>query len=211
MTQEGEGEGLLLTINLQEKKMLIAGLDEVGKGALFGPVVASAVILDFKSGQKLISLGLKDSKRLSKKKRINLVPFIKELSLCWGIGQCSAQEIDNLGIRTATEKAMILAIEDLLPFIPELILVDGSLPIRIWKGEQKCLIRGESKSASIAAASVLAKEYRDELIRSLAIKFPGYSLHTNVGYGTTVHRKSILDIGPTELHRKSFLSKLMQK
>ncbi len=188
--------------------MLIAGLDEVGKGALFGPVFASAVILDPNSEQELIALGLKDSKKLTPKKRAQLVPWIQKLSRCWGIGQSSAKEIDALGIRTATEIAMIQALTNLLPSKPKLILIDGSLPLRLWKGEQKCLIRGESKSAAIAAASVLAKESRDELIRALAKQFPGYNLHTNVGYGTDFHRKAILKLGASGLHRKSFLSKL---
>ena len=189
------------------KNSLIAGVDEVGKGCLFGPVFAGAVILN-KSGEiKLLREGLKDSKKLNFIQRKNLVPLIKEHSIAWSIGQSSAREIDKLGIRTATEKAMIRAIEKFL-FPPELILVDGILPIQIWTGKQKTQIKGESHFPSIAAASVLAKEARDDLIRRLSRKYSLYDLDRNKGYGTANHRKKIIKEGPTKLHRRTFLSKL---
>jgi len=186
---------------------LIAGVDEVGKGALFGPVFAGAVILSKSNELKLLSKGLKDSKKLNFRKRNQLVPLIKENSIDWALGQASAKEIDNFGIRNATEKAMIRALEK-FSSPPDLILVDGILPIRCWKGKQNTKVRGESHFPSIAAASVLAKEARDELIRRLADKYPFYGLEKNKGYGTEVHRTNLIKLGPTKLHRTSFLSKL---
>ena len=193
---------------MEVRKLLIAGVDEVGKGCLFGPVFAGAVILSKANEIKLLNQGLKDSKKLSPKQRHNLVPFIKTNSIAWAIGQASAREIDSIGIREATEKAMLRALEK-FPSPPELILVDGILPIRLWPGEQKTQVRGESHFASIAAASVLAKETRDDLIKRLARKYSLYGLETNKGYGTELHRINLIKAGATKLHRKSFLSKLV--
>ena len=186
---------------------LIAGVDEVGKGCLFGPVFAGAVILSKANEAKLLNQGLKDSKKLSARQRYNLVPLIKKNSLAWSIGQASAREIDNIGIREATEKAMLRALEK-FSSPPDLILVDGILPIRLWPGKQKTQIRGESHFPSIAAASVLAKEARDELIKRLAPIYSLYGLEKNKGYGTEIHRKNLIKAGATILHRKSFLSRL---
>ncbi len=188
----------------------IAGIDEVGKGSLFGPVFAAAVILNKQAELKLINAGLKDSKKLSPKKRTSMVPLIKTLATNWGIGQASAREIDFLGIRLATEKAMIRAIHRLNPQ-PEILLIDGNLPLRLWKGEQQTLIKGEDKSAAIAAASVIAKVARDSLIQRLAIKFPNYGLEKNAGYGTYFHRMKLIQSGETPLHRKTFISKIKSK
>ena len=188
-------------------KYLIAGVDEVGKGCLFGPVFAGAVILSKTDESKLLSEGLKDSKKLSHRQRYNLVPLIKENSIAWSIGQSSAREIDNIGIREATEKAMLRALAK-FPSPPDLILVDGILPIRLWPGKQQTQVRGESHFPSIAAASVLAKEARDELIKRLSLSYSLYELDKNKGYGTEMHRKNLIKAGATKLHRKSFLSKL---
>tara|TARA_B100000965_G_scaffold381900_1_gene379782 strand:+ start:806 stop:1393 length:588 start_codon:yes stop_codon:yes gene_type:complete len=192
---------------MEAKKFMIAGVDEVGKGCLFGPVFAGAVILSKSNETKLISKGLKDSKKLSPRQRHNLVPLIKKNSIAWSIGQASAREIDNIGIREATEKAMLRALQK-FSSPPDLILVDGILPIRLWQGKQKTQIRGESHFASIAAASVLAKESRDELIKRLACKYSFYGLEKNKGYGTETHRRDLIKAGATKLHRKSFLSRL---
>ena len=192
---------------MEDKKSLIAGVDEVGKGCLFGPVFAGAVILSKTNELKLLSQGLKDSKKLSQRQRHHLVPLIKENSKAWSIGQASAREIDSVGIREATERAMVRALEK-FSSPPDLILVDGILPIRMWTGEQKTQIRGESHFPAIAAASVLAKEARDELIKRLASKYSLYELEKNKGYGTQIHRMKLLQAGVTKLHRKSFLSKL---
>ena len=188
-------------------KYLIAGVDEVGKGCLFGPVFAGAVILNKTNESKLLSQGLKDSKKLSPRQRYKLVPLIKENSVAWSIGQASAREIDSIGIREATEKAMVRALEK-FSYPPDLILVDGILPIRLWPGKQKTQVRGESHYPSIAAASVLAKEARDELIKRLAPIYSFYGLDKNKGYGTEIHRKNLIQEGATKLHRTSFLSKL---
>ena len=186
---------------------LIAGVDEVGKGSLFGPVFAGAVILNKTNESKLLSRGLKDSKKLNQSQRHNLVPLIKENSIGWSIGQASAREIDSFGIREATEKAMVRALEK-FSSPPDLILVDGILPIRLWPGKQQTQVRGESHFPSIAAASVLAKEARDELIKRLAQMYSFYGLEKNKGYGTELHRKNLIAAGATRLHRKSFLSRL---
>jgi len=192
---------------MEAKKYLIAGVDEVGKGCLFGPVFAGAVILSKANEIKLLSKGLKDSKKLNQQQRHRLVPLIKKNSIAWAIGQASAREIDSIGIRKATEKAMIRALEK-FSSPPDLILVDGILPILLWPGKQKTQVRGESHFASIAAASVLAKETRDELIKRLASNYNNYGLAKNKGYGTKVHRTNLIKEGATKLHRKSFLSRL---
>lgn len=205
--QDENEEGLLPLLNMGDKKFLIAGVDEVGKGCLFGPVYAAAVILSKENETKLLSQGLKDSKKLSHRQRHSLVPLIKTNSIAWTIGQASAREIDVVGIRNATEKAMLRALEK-FSSPPDLILVDGTLPIRFWPGKQKTQVRGESHFASIAAASVLAKEARDELIKRLARKYNCYGLEKNKGYGTEIHRTNLIKAGATKLHRKSFISRL---
>ena len=192
---------------MEDIKSLIAGVDEVGKGCLFGPVFAAAVILSKENEIELLNQGLKDSKKLSNRQRNILVPLIKTNSIAWTIGQASAREIDVIGIRDATEKAMLRALEK-FSSPPDLILVDGILPIRLWQGKQKTQVRGESHFASIAAASVLAKETRDELIKRLARKYNCYGLEKNKGYGTEIHRTNLIKEGATKLHRKSFLSRL---
>ena len=188
-------------------KYLIAGIDEVGKGCLFGPVFAGAVILSKENELKLQSKGLKDSKKLNPQQRKILIPLIKENSIGWALGQASAREIDSMGIRKATEKAMMRAIEK-FSISPDLILVDGILPLRSWEGKQQTQVRGESHFPCIAAASVLAKEARDQLIMRLASTYNLYALEKNKGYGTKIHRTNLIKAGPTRLHRKSFLSKL---
>ena len=192
---------------MRVKNSLIAGVDEVGKGCLFGPVFAGAVILSKANELKLLREGLKDSKKLNYRQRNNLIPLIKENSIAWSLGQASAKEIDNIGIRKATEKAMLRALEKFLS-PPELILVDGILPLRLWPGKQKTQVQGESHFASIAAASVLAKETRDELIKRLALTYSLHGLEKNKGYGTEIHRTNLIKAGATRLHRKSFLSRL---
>ena len=192
---------------MEADKELIAGVDEVGKGCLFGPVFAGAVILSKENETHLLRLGLDDSKKLSHRKRRNLVPLIKKNSIAWSLGQASAREIDRIGIREATEKAIIRALEK-FSSPPSLILVDGILPIRLWRGEQKTQVRGESHFASIAAASVLAKETRDDLMKRLSPKYNLYGIEKNKGYGTENHRKNLIKAGLTKLHRKTFLSRL---
>ena len=183
------------------------GIDEVGKGCLFGPVFSAAVVLSKKNGNVLKNLGLDDSKKLSPKKRSILIPYIFALSEDWGIGQSSANEIDKFGIRYATELSMIRAI-DKLKSNPIKILVDGPLSLRPWQGIQKNIVKGEAKFTSIAAASVLAKVKRDALMNRFEIKYKGYYLSKNKGYGTNEHYLSIQTKGLTKMHRTSFLKKL---
>ncbi len=184
-----------------------AGVDEVGRGALLGPVFAAAVVLPAAALSRLAEAGLTDSKRLTPRRRQQLVPRIRELALAWAIGQASAGEIDRIGIRPATERAMLRALQR-LPGPRRLLLVDGVLPLRGWAGEQITLVSGDRRCLAIAAASVIAKEERDALLRRLALRYPGYGLERHAGYGTLQHRQAILRLGPTSLHRLSFLSRL---
>ena len=186
----------------------VAGVDEVGRGCLFGPVFAAAVILGPEQAEELLRAGLTDSKKLTARRRAHLVPLIRTHSLAWALGQASAREIDRAGIRTATEQAMLRALQR-LPQIPDLVLVDGNLPLRLWFGAQKTLVAGDSRSPAIAAASVIAKESRDALIRRLASRFPRYGLERHCGYGTLMHRQALLTSGPTLLHRRSFLRRML--
>ncbi len=190
--------------------MQIIGVDEVGRGALFGPVFAGAVALNHSQSLELIKVGLTDSKKLSIRKRTLLVPLIEEASTEWSLGQASAREIDKFGIRHATELAMLRALQRISKPI-ELVLIDGSLPLRLWKHEQRTVIKGDNKYAEIAAASVIAKVARDTLIKRLSKKFPGYGLDKHVGYGTKLHKEALLNSGPTKLHRQSFLKKISPK
>ncbi|MFM7087238.1 MAG: ribonuclease HII [Cyanobium sp.] len=185
-----------------------AGVDEVGRGCLFGPVFAAAVVLGPEAIAPLQAAGLTDSKQLSARQRQRLLPLIEQQARTWGVGQASAGEIDRHGIRTATERAMLRALQR-LSAPPELLLVDGVLPLRPWNGEQCTLVAGDQRCPAIAAASVLAKEARDALLRRLAQRWPGYGLERHVGYGTALHRQAILDLGATPLHRRSFLRKLL--
>ena len=190
----------------------VAGVDEVGRGCWFGPVFAGAVILSPAAETELAAAGLTDSKALTARRRAALVPQIQAATSAWALGQASAREIDRHGIRTATEWAMLRALQR-LPLrgapAPDLVLVDGVLPLRGWHGPQQTLVRGDSQSLAIAAASVLAKQARDALITRLAAVHPGYGLERHAGYGTAVHRQALLALGPTPLHRRSFLSRVL--
>lgn len=185
-----------------------AGVDEVGRGCLFGPVYAAAVVIGQEGIAPLQAAGLTDSKKLSAPRRARLVPLIQRQAIAWGIGLASAGEIDRHGIRIATERAMVRALGR-LPVPPQLLLVDGVLPLRGWSGEQSTLVAGDLRCPAIAAASVLAKEARDAQVRRLAQRYPGYGLERHVGYGTALHRQAILRLGPTPLHRRSFLRALL--
>ena len=189
--------------------MVIAGIDEVGRGSWFGPVFAGAVILSKPAARALHEAGLTDSKTLSHPSRARLVPLIKDRANTWSLGQASAREIDAIGIRPATEKAMLRALQHISDPAPDLLLVDGCLPLRTWSGLQRTLVRGDSRCVAIAAASVLAKETRDALVRRLAKRFTGYGLERHVGYGTLQHREALLRLGPTVLHRHSFLQRVL--
>ncbi len=183
------------------------GIDEVGKGCIFGPVFSSAVVITLENNHLLKKLGVNDSKKLSSKKRNALLPKILALSKDWGIGQSSVREIDKYGIKHATELSMIRAIYK-LKLTPSKIYLDGSLPLSLWRGKQENIIKGDSKLTSIAAASILAKVKRDSLMIRLEEKYKGYKIYKNKGYGTSAHFLSINKLGVTNMHRKTFIKKL---
>ena len=185
-------------------KVFEVGVDEVGRGAIFGPVFSAVVVLTEKNISILKQFGVTDSKKLTAKKRKFLLPKILLLSSDYGIGQSSAREIDKLGIRVATELSMMRALKKLKKNPSELI-VDGPLLLRPWKGTQKNIVSGDSKFISIASASIVAKVSRDHLMERLEKKYSGYLLFKNKGYGTREHFKIIKQNGITTLHRKSFL------
>jgi ribonuclease HII len=172
-------------------------------------VFAAAVVLSPSVEEPLRAAGLTDSKALSPRQRARLVPLIQRLADAWAIGQASAADIDRLDIRAATELAMLRALQR-LGRPPALVLVDGILPLRSWAGPQRTVKGGDRLCAAIAAASVLAKEERDALIRRLAPRFPGYGLERHVGYATALHRQALQTLGPTPLHRRTFLRRTLQ-
>jgi ribonuclease HII len=178
--------------------MRIAGIDEVGRGPLFGPVVAAAVILP-----RVFSLeGLTDSKKLSEKKRNEFDREIRANAVSWAIAAVDAETIDRINIRQASLLAMRRAVEQ-LALSPDFLLIDGRDTID-WDGPQQAVIKGDATSFSIAAASVLAKVHRDRLLVELDSEFPGYGLARHKGYGTAEHMEALARLGPTPLHRKSF-------
>ena len=180
---------------------IICGVDEAGRGPLAGPVCAAAVILPANA----VIPGLNDSKKLTDRKRRELMPVIKEMALGYGIAFADEKEIDEINILQATYLAMKRAI-DMLPIKPDLALVDGNragdfgLPV-------KTVVKGDSLSASIAAASVLAKVTRDDLMLTLAEKYPQYGFEVHKGYGTKAHYAALTQHGPSEIHRMTFLKK----
>jgi len=201
--QEKKEEDLQQALN----KISEVGIDEVGRGAIFGPVFSAVVELTEKNKFTLKQLGVTDSKKLTPKKRKLLLPKILLLSSDYGIGQSSAREIDKLGIRIATELSMIRALKKLKEKPSELI-IDGPLLLRPWSGTQKNVVSGDSKFISIASASIVAKVSRDNLMMRLGKKYSEYLIPKNKGYGTREHFSLIRKNGITKLHRKSFLKKL---
>ena len=176
-----------------------AGVDEVGRGCLAGPVVAAAVILPKDYKNEL----LMDSKKLNKKTREKLKKTIEKDAISWAIAEASHTEIDEINILNASFLAMHRAIEQLTPE-PELLLIDGNRfnPYKFIAYE--CIVKGDNKFLSIAAASVLAKTYRDDLMATLAETYPAYDWANNVGYPTKKHRAAIEQFGATPWHRMSF-------
>ena len=200
--QEKKGEDPQQILN----KVLEVGLDEVGKGAVFGQVFSAVVVLTEKNKRMLKKFGVMDSKKITPKKRKLLLPKILLLSSDYGIGQSSVREIDKLGIRVATELSMIRALKKLKEK-PSEIIIDGPLLLRPWNGIQKNIVSGDSKFTAIASASIVAKVSRDNLMERLEKKYSGYFIFKNKGYGTKKHLSIIKQNGITNLHRKSFLKK----
>ncbi|GGA05057.1 ribonuclease HII [Okeania sp. KiyG1] len=185
-----------------------AGVDEVGRGALFGPVVAAAVILpeldDLPSPFSLYKGGeITDSKKLTKKRRCSLANEIQAIALDCKIGIASVREIDRLNILQASLLAMKRAVLK-LKYRPNLVLVDGNQQIKDLSIPQKAIVKGDTKCLAIAAASIVAKVWRDTLIIRLAKKYPVYDLTNNKGYGTPKHKQGILNYGLSSQHRLSF-------
>jgi len=202
---------MLIEPNWQEEFVLwekghkyVCGVDEVGRGALAGPVVAAAVIF-LPTGQ--IDLPVRDSKMLSRKQRIDLCPEIKEIVYSYAYGITTPKEIDRIGIVKATHKAMRQAIRRLEVKIDH-VLVDGNQRIGAYnRKKQTPLTKGDSSSYSIASASILAKVYRDRMMIDYHPRLSVYGFDTNVGYGTAKHRMAIKEYGLSRLHRRSFTLK----
>ncbi len=184
---------------------LICGVDEVGRGPLAGPVFTAAVILP----KDCEILYLNDSKKLSEKKREELFLEISEKALAIGIGSCTPEEIDTLNIKQATRKAMLQAVQN-LELQPGLVLVDAEtitgLDIR-----QVPIIKGDAKSVSIAAASIVAKVTRDHLMMEYDKLYPQYGFASNKGYGSAVHMQALREYGPCPIHRRSFIKNIISE
>ncbi len=179
----------------------VAGVDEVGRGPLAGPVVAAAVILpldcDF--------TGVNDSKKLSKKKREQLSSYIKEHALAYSIFEVDERTIDKINIREATRLCMKGAVEG-LSLTPSLVLTDGDLTLDIAY-PQRSIVKGDALVCSIGAASILAKVYRDALMEKYAALYPEYAFERNAGYGTAAHIAAIREVGICPIHRRTFVTK----
>jgi ribonuclease HII len=182
-----------------DKLLIEAGCDEAGRGCLAGPVYASAVILPKMYKNKWLD----DSKKLSDKDRYELRPEIEEKAMAWAIGSVDNLEIDRINILKASFLAMHRAI-DKLKIKPELLLIDGNRFTPYKKINHQCIIKGDSKYLNIAAASILAKTYRDDYMKEQALRYPQYNWEQNMAYPTKKHREAIKDFGTTPLHRMTF-------
>jgi len=183
-----------------------AGIDEAGRGSLAGPVTAAAVIL----GKDLRNKDLNDSKKLSPKKRLELKKYIEKNALAYSVAFVNSSQIDKNNILNSTFKAMHMSLKG-LDIEPDFIIVDGNLFKPYKDLEYKCIIKGDQKYQNIAAASILAKTYRDEYMTNLHLKFPEYDWIKNKGYGTKYHLDMITKFGRTRYHRKSFQIKSNQQ
>ena len=180
---------------------IICGVDEAGRGPLAGPVCAAAVILP----KGLEIPGLNDSKKLTDKKRRELMPIIKEQALAYGIAFASHEEIDRINILQATFLAMERALAQ-LNIKPDLALIDGNRQ-KDFGINVETVVKGDSRSANIAAASVLAKVTRDNYMEEMAKAYPGYGFEIHKGYGTKAHYEALRNLGPSPIHRMTFLKK----
>ena len=182
-----------------DKLLIEAGCDEAGRGCLAGPVYASAVVLPKTYKNKWLD----DSKKLSDKDRYELRPEIEAKAMAWAIGSVDNLEIDRINILKASFLAMHRAI-DKLKIKPELLLIDGNRFTPYKKIDHQCIIKGDSKYLNIAAASILAKTYRDDYMKEQALRYPQYSWEQNMAYPTKKHREAIKEFGTTPLHRMTF-------
>ena len=182
-----------------QQVFLEAGCDEAGRGCYAGPVYAAAVILPENFSHPILN----DSKQLTEKERNELRPVIQEAAISWAVASVDNEEIDTINILRASFKAMHLAIEKLKKK-PKFLLIDGNRFIKYKRTRHQCIIKGDELYASIAAASVLAKTYRDDYMQNLHAEFPQYCWFTNKGYGTPEHRQAIEQFGLTKYHRKTW-------
>ncbi len=182
-----------------QKNLLEAGCDEAGRGCLAGPVYAAAVILPHNFQNELLN----DSKKLTEQERNMLRPIIEKEAICWAVATASNIEIDSINILNASFLAMHRAISK-LTINPELLLIDGNRFKKYPNTEHTCIIKGDGIYMSIAAASILAKTYRDDFMLRLHNDFPQYCWNKNKGYGTLKHRNAIIDNGFSPFHRKTF-------
>lgn len=177
----------------------VAGVDEVGRGCLAGAVVAAAVVLDL---SKPLPAGLNDSKKITAKNRERIAEEIRASAICYAVAQIEAEEIDRINILQATKRAMFSAVGRLNP-AADFLLIDA-VQLRELPLPQKSIIHGDAISASIAAASIIAKTYRDDLMSKLSEVFPEYGFASHVGYGTKAHFEALRKYGASAIHRKTF-------
>jgi len=182
-----------------QKHLVEAGCDEAGRGCLAGPVYAAAVILPHTFKNKYLD----DSKKLTAEVRYELRPIIEEKAVCWAVAWATHEEIDKINILNASFLAMHRAIEK-LKIRPELLLIDGNRFKKYQELEHRCIIEGDGIYMSIAAASILAKTYRDDYMLKLHSDYPIYAWNTNKGYATQEHRNAILNNGFSDFHRRTF-------
>ena len=201
-----DGVELRCTLRFEEEALrdgyaVVAGVDEVGCGALCGPVVAGAAIL----GEGFDTEGLDDSKRLTARARERLAARIKAHARAWALGVAEVEEIDRWNVLRATHLAMRRAIAG-LGLRPDLVLVDGSRCVSDLGAPQRAIVKGDAQSVSIAAGSIVAKVARDGIMRECDLRFPGYGLAQNVGYASEGHRDALRRLGPSAIHRRTFAS-----
>lgn len=212
-------------IEIWKTNSFCLGVDEVGRGCLSGPVVAGVVVWPRMSGKDINRLGINDSKKLTPKQREQLSVEIKRRCLYWSVGEASVTDINSLGIVRSTQKAMRRAVINIQNMINkdrkksenlnsnDIYLLLDAFYLKHMSGvgmkNQNAIIKGDTKSISIASASIVAKVYRDDIMRKLSIRYPGYGWERNMGYGTKEHREALIKIGPCKLHRKLFISKII--
>ena len=208
MTRKSKLPTLIFEKNLWQGGLsCVAGFDEAGRGALAGPVAVGTVILpkDAPHLSKTLACS-RDSKRMTPRQRDLCAPLIKKMALAWSVAFADSEEIDELGIVSATRLAATRALTTLSIF-PDYLLTDFRLELPEQDIPQSSLVRGDSRSLSIASASILAKTERDALMRKLDEQYPGYGLGQNKGYGTQVHRSALMRLGYSPVHRTSFVIK----
>lgn len=181
----------------------IAGIDEAGRGPIAGPVVAGVVVFEQKGLKKWLKIGIKDSKLLSSKKRAEVFEIIKKRALAWSSGAIRQDIIDKKNIRRATILAMKKAVKS-LNLKPDFLLIDGKWTLTDFPYPQKAIANADKKCLSVAAASIVAKQTRDDIMRHWNLKYPQYNFAQHKGYGTKQHFRKIAEYGPCPIHRLSF-------